>query len=96
MRRDYMSASIKNKRISTRINEDVKERAEIELKRHGLNVSEFVRIAVTTVANEGLPKYYGIPNKIVNESILEMVEDLSEEQLQGVDNAKDLEKLLDV
>lgn len=91
-----MSTSAKNSRITARINEEVKERAEIELERYGLNVSDFVRIAITTVANDGLPKYYGIPNAVVKESILEMAEDLSEKQLQSADNAKDLEKLLDV
>lgn len=96
IRGDEMSTSAKNSRITARINKDVKERAEIELERHGLNVSDFVRIAVTTVANDGLPKYFGLPNATVNESIIEMAEDISKDQLQDADNAKDLEKLLDV
>ena len=58
-------------RITARINSNVKNKAEERLKNHGLSISEYMRIVVTEVANSGLPKDFGYPNKMVQDSLLE-------------------------
>lgn len=54
---------IKEARVTARIDQWTKDRAEEELSKHGLSISEFIRMNLTTVANQGLPEYYGIPYK---------------------------------
>ncbi|RMW42261.1 type II toxin-antitoxin system RelB/DinJ family antitoxin [Lactiplantibacillus pentosus] len=82
-------------RIEARIDEDVKSKAQDVLAKHGLTISDFVRMTLTTVANEGLPKYYSIPNRELKHSIQEVIDDLSDkEKLPEAHSFKELEKLL--
>lgn len=89
-----MSKIVKDARISARINEDVKIQAKIELSHRGLSLSDFIRIAVTAVANGQLPITYGLFNVIVNENIQEMVADLPNQTLQTANSASELENML--
>lgn len=84
-----------SKRVDARIDPEIKKRAQDELSRHGLSMSEFIRIVVTSVANDGLPKHFGIPNEVVNKSLMEMIDDLSDQKkLPHAHNLQELEKLL--
>ena len=49
-------------RVDSRVPMDVKEKASKELAAHGLSISSFIRMVLSSVANDGLPKYWGIPN----------------------------------
>ena len=82
-------------RVNSRVPVDVKEKASKELAAHGLSISSFIRIALSSVANDGLPKYWGIPNAETMPSINEAVDDLSTHKLKGVSSYNELEKLLD-
>jgi len=72
-----MTKTILKTRIEARINSDIKSKAQEELSRHGMTISEYVRAAITTVANEGLPKDFGFPSTIVMDSLNEVADDLS-------------------
>lgn len=86
---------IKMARIEARIDPAIKNKAKTVLASHGLTISEFVRMTVTTVANQGLPKYYSLPNQELNSSLEEMLDDLSgKEKLPEAHNFKELEKSL--
>lgn len=83
-------------RIEARISPDVKEKAQEELSKHGLTISEYVRAAITTVANQGLPEDFGIPSKSVMESLNEVVDDISgSNKLPGYKSSKSLMDDLD-
>ena len=45
---------IKEARVSARIDQETKNKAEEVLSKHGLSISEFIRMNLTTVANQGL------------------------------------------
>lgn len=81
-------------RISARIDESTKEKAVMQLKNHGLSLSEFVRMMVTTVAKNGLPNDWGLPNKTVLSSLDEVVADLKDNHLTKTSDKKQLEKIL--
>ena len=82
-------------RIEARIDPAIKNKAKTVLASHGLTISEFVRMTVTTVANQVLPKYYSLPNQELSSSLEEMLDDLSrKEKLPEAHNFKELEKLL--
>lgn len=62
---------------------------------HGLTISDFMRMTLTTVAHDGLPKYYSIPNRQLKNSIQEVIDDLSgKEKLPEARNLKELDQLL--
>lgn len=61
-------------RINARISPDIKERAQAELAKNGLTISEYMRIVLTDVAKDGLPKYFGQPSSGLEASIKEMIE----------------------
>jgi len=83
-------------RIEARIDGSVKEKAKDVLAIHGLTISDFMRMTLTTVANEGLPKYYSLPNRELKYSFQEIIADLSgEEELSAATNFEELEQLLD-
>lgn len=83
-------------RIEARIDGNVKEKAKDVLAIHGLTISDFMRMTLTTVANEGLPKYYSLPNQELEDSFREIVADLSgEEDLPETTSFEELEQLLD-
>ena len=47
-------------RIEARIDGTIKSKAKDVLANHGLTISDFMRMTLTTVAHDGLPKYYSI------------------------------------
>lgn len=55
-----MSTTIANDRFNMRINHDIKEKAQKKLAQHGLNLTDFIRSDITTIANFGLPDHYGM------------------------------------
>ncbi len=82
-------------RIETRIDDDVKKKAVAELKKHQITLSAFVKAQVATVALEGLPPYYSMPNVDQDEAIQEIANDLTgEKEVKGATNSEDLERLL--
>jgi len=58
-------------RINARVQHDVKVRAQIELEKNGLTISEYLRIVLTSVANNGLPEHFAQPKQEVVDSIME-------------------------
>jgi len=90
-----MANTATSSRINTRIDPAIKKKAQEQLAQHGLTMSEFMRVVVTTVANNGLPQYYGFPNKQVDRSLTEVAEDLSgTKELKSATNKQELEQLL--
>lgn len=82
-------------RIEARIDGNIKNKAKDVLANHGLTISDFMRMTLTTVANEGLPKYYSIPNRELRDSIQEIADDLSgKEKLPEAHSIKELDRLL--
>lgn len=82
-------------RIEARIDGTIKSKAKDILANHGLTISDFMRMTLTTVANEGLPKYYSIPNRQLKDSIQEVVDDLSgRENLPEAHSLKELDQFL--
>lgn len=82
-------------RIEARIDGTIKSKAKDILADHGLTISDFMRMTLTTVANEGLPKYYSIPNRQLKDSIQEVIDDLSgKEKLPEAHSLKELDQLL--
>lgn len=82
-------------RVDSRIPADIKQKASKVLADHGLSLSAYIRMVLTTVANDGLPKYWGIPNVETMSSIEEAVDDLKTHKLEGAASYTELEKLLD-
>lgn len=81
-------------RVNSRIPEDIKLKANKVLADHGMTISSFIRIMLTSVANEGLPKYWGTPNAEAMAGIYEAIDDLNDPHLKSADSYKELEKLL--
>ncbi|MGF2384803.1 type II toxin-antitoxin system RelB/DinJ family antitoxin [Lentilactobacillus otakiensis] len=82
-------------RIEARIDSEIKDKARIELANHGLTISDFIRMTLTTIANEGLPKYYSLPNKELLDSLQEVVDDISgKKQLPEAHSSVELEHML--
>jgi DNA-damage-inducible protein J len=81
-------------RVESWVPVDVKEKASKELAAHGLSISSFTRMTLSSVANDGLPKYWEIPNAETMSSIDEVVADLKDHQLKDVSSYDDLGKLL--
>lgn len=82
-------------RINVRIDADIKQKAEAQLKQQGLTVSEFVRATLTSVANQGLPEHFMIPNNLTLAGIQEAVDAINQKiDLPGSDNAEKLKEML--
>ncbi|WEV37100.1 type II toxin-antitoxin system RelB/DinJ family antitoxin [Lactobacillus sp. ESL0677] len=66
-------------RIEARIDPSIKAKASKELEKHGLSISDFVRMSLTEVATEGLPKQYVIPklSATVQASLAEIKADMN-------------------
>lgn len=82
-------------RVDSRVPVDVKEKASKELAAHGLSISGFIRMTLSSVANDGLPKYWGIPNVETMASIDEAIDDMKSPHLKSASSYDELEKLLD-
>ena len=83
-------------RIEARIDGTIKSKAKDVLANHGLTISDFMRMTLTTVAHDGLPKYYSIPNRQLKNSIQEVIDDdlFGKEKLPEARNLKELDQLL--
>ncbi|MBA1393675.1 damage-inducible protein J [Lactobacillus sp. XV13L] len=82
-------------RIEARIDSATKNKAKEILANHGLTISEFARMTITTVANNGLPKYYSLPNQELSVSLQEVADDLSgKEKLPEAHSFAELEEML--
>ena len=79
---------IKEARVSARIDQLTKNKAEKELSK----ISEFIRMNLTTVANQGLPDYYGMPNETTMAAIYEMIDTFKNKEKIEYD---DIQKLFD-
>ena len=82
-------------RIEARIDGTIKSKAKDVLANHGLTISDFMRMTLTTVAHDGLPKYYSIPNRQLKNSIQEVIDDdlFGKEKLPEARNLKELDQL---
>lgn len=47
-------------RIEARIDGTIKNKAKVVLDNHSMTISDFMRMTLTKVANEGLSQYYPI------------------------------------
>lgn len=82
-------------RIEVRIDDDVKEKAVAELTKHQITLSAFVKAQVATVASDGLPRYYSMPNVEQNKAIQEIADDITgKKKLPGDTNSDELEQRL--
>lgn len=81
-------------RVDSRVPVDVKEKASKELAAHGLSISSFIRMMLSSVANDGLPKYWGIPNAETISSIDEAIDDMKKSHLKSASSYDELAKLL--
>lgn len=80
-------------KIEVRIDSDIKERAKDVLATHGLTIADFVCMALTMVANEGLSDT--LPNRDLKDSFREIIADLSgEKELPEATSFEELERLL--
>lgn len=82
-------------RIETRIDDETKRKAVLELQKHQITLSAFVRAQVATVASEGLPPYYSMPNAGQDKAIQEITDDITgKKKLPRANNPENLERLL--
>lgn len=82
-------------RIEARIDDETKQKAIAELKKHQITLSAFVKAQVATVASDGLPPYYSIPNIKQDEAIQEIADDLTgKKKLKSATSSDELERLL--
>ena len=86
---------IKEARVSARIDQLTKTKAEKELSKHGLSISEFIRMNLTTVANKGLPDYYGMPNETTMAAIYDMIDTVKNQDKIEAISFDDIQKLFD-
>ena len=82
-------------RVSARIDKATKERAESVLSKHGLTISEFIRMNLTTIANEGLPPYYCYPNTETLRAIWEIVDYIKDDD-KAENKASSYEELMNM
>ncbi|AKP66060.1 hypothetical protein ABN16_09375 [Levilactobacillus koreensis] len=81
-------------RIQVRIDADIKKKAESKLKQNGLTISDFTRIMMTNVANGKLDHALEIVNQEVNDSLQEVLEQSSDQKLQGYSDLNSLNTAL--
>lgn len=81
-------------RVDSRVPLEVKEKASKELAAHGLSISAFVRIMLSSIATDGFPTSWGIPNAKTIASINEAIDDLKDPHLKGASSFGELEDLL--
>jgi len=63
-------------RVNARISHSVKLKAQANIEKSGLTLSEYVRIILTGVAENGLPDDFALPNKQVLGSIEQFADSL--------------------
>lgn len=72
------SNALENDRVNTRIPHDVKLKAQANIEKAGLTLSEYMRIILTRAAENGLPDDFALPNHQVIESIEQMADSLED------------------
>lgn len=72
-----MSVATKEVKVQARVIPSVRDKANAVLQARGITMSQFIRTMVTSVAEGQLPEDFGIPNKQVMSSLLEMADDLN-------------------
>ncbi|WP_125581944.1 type II toxin-antitoxin system RelB/DinJ family antitoxin [Levilactobacillus cerevisiae] len=68
--------AIENDRVNTRIRHDIKLKAQANIEKSGLTLSEYMRIILTQAAENGLPDDFALPNHQVIESIGQFADSL--------------------
>ena len=92
----YYEKTISSARIEVCIDPKIKSKAQEELSKYGMTISEYVRATITTVATQGLPKDFGIPNAEVMRSLYEIRDNQnSETKMKGFTSVKSLMNDLD-
>lgn len=81
-------------RVDSRVPKEIKDRAGQELAAHGISISSFIRTVLFSVAKDGLPKYWNVPNANTMKSIDEMIDDLNNPKLPAASSYDELEQLL--
>lgn len=81
-------------RIDSRVPLEVKEKASKELAAHGLSISAFVRMMLSSIATDGFPTSWGIPNAETMASLNEAIDDLNNPHLKAASSFNELEDLL--
>ena len=66
--------------ISTTIDHNIKIKAQSILANNGLTINEYVEMALTDVANNGLPEYFVNPSPDLTDAILKADEVISNHQ----------------
>lgn len=80
--------------VDVRISHSVKLKAKTNVEKSGLTLSEYVRIVLTGVAENGLPDDFALPNKQVVESIAQFVDSLEGETPLDGGTVEDFERHL--
>ncbi len=81
-------------KVDSRVPAEVKEKASKELAAHGLSISSFIRMTLSSIAKDGFLKYWGIPNVETMASIEEAVEDMNNPKLKSTSSFEELENLV--
>lgn len=81
-------------KVDSRVPAEVKEKASKELAAHGLSISSFIRMTLSSIAKDVFPKYWGIPNVETMASIEEAVEDMNNPKLKSTSSFEELENLV--
>lgn len=81
-------------RVESKIPIEVKEKASKELEEHGLSISDFIRRILSSIAKDGFPKSWEIPNAETISSINEAIDDMKNPHLKSATSSKEVEDLL--
>lgn len=81
-------------RVDSRIPIEIKKKAAKKLEAHGLSISSFIRMTLSSVAKDGLPNYWVIPNSKIMASIDEAIDDIRNPHLKSASSYKELKDLL--
>ncbi|WP_261787649.1 type II toxin-antitoxin system RelB/DinJ family antitoxin [Lactobacillus taiwanensis] len=65
-----------------------------KLAAHGLSISSFIRMTLSSVAKDGFPKYWEILNIETMVSIEEAVDDMDNPKLKYASSFEELESML--
>ncbi|WP_143462149.1 type II toxin-antitoxin system RelB/DinJ family antitoxin [Levilactobacillus enshiensis] len=85
---------LQTERVSTRISKSVKVKAQANLEKRGLTIAEYMRIVLSSVAENGLPTNFGQPNQEVLDSIHEMIDAKANDNLLPGGTVEEFERKL--
>lgn len=83
-----------NEIVSSHVLATVKQQASQVLASRGLSIAEFIQLALTHVAKEGLPPEWEVPNANTMSALLEGVNELQYPQTSAASSTAELERLL--